>query len=493
MATKTGPTAFQTAFANLRKASYPAIWIETHEPNRLMTTVKPLTPKGLAFGWDCVTGMRNLDSGAVVGDAADPVAVVKKMGSPSVPDGAVVYLHNFHRFIDGAESVQTVQNVLEALKSTNKALVVVAPVLQLPVELSRVFTVLPFALPTQDEVKEVLTYVSDSAEVPVSDPDSVSEAALGLTANEAENAFALSLVEKKKFDTRTIWSKKADMIQKNGALKIHHGNESFANLGGLDGAKQFVLGALRSKSDVQPKGILLLGVPGAGKSEFCKALGNETGLDVIRFDVGALYGSLVGDSEKNTRQTLDTIDAFGRCIVMLDEVEKAMSGVASSGQTDGGTSARVFGSILSWAQDHKSKAYLVATCNKIQQLPPEFSRAGRWDGLFFVDLPNDEQRKTIWSIHMKKYNVMAKDVPESRDWTGAEIESCCRLAALHGTDLISASRYVVPIAVSYREDIETLREWAKVRAIDANTGFRYGLETPDAPEAPKKGRKFGSM
>jgi len=179
----------------------------------------------------------------------------------------------------------------------------------------------------------------------------------------------------------------------------------------------------------RPRGILTLGVPGTGKSAFAKSLGNETGRPTLILDVGSLMGSLVGQTEQNIRQAQKIADAMAPCVLTIDEVEKSLSGVASSGQTDSGVSARLFGTFLTWLNDHESDVYVICTCNDISKLPPEFSRSERFDGIFFLDLPGTAQKARIWEIWLRAFELDAEQPkPQAQGWTGAEIRSCCRPA-----------------------------------------------------------------
>jgi SpoVK/Ycf46/Vps4 family AAA+-type ATPase len=231
-----------------------------------------------------------------------------------------------------------------------------------------------------------------------------------------------------------------------------------------------------------------LGPPGSGKSQFCTALGSETGRPTLILDVGALLGSLVGQSEANIRQALRLVDAMSPCVVMLDEVEKALSGVASSGQTDSGVSARMFASFLGWLNDHESDAFVVCTANDVSKLPPEFARAERFDGTFFLDLPAAREKEAIWRMYLTRFGLDADQRrPRDIDFTGAEIRACCRLAALLDLPLIDAAQNIVPVAVTAGESIERLRSWACGRCLAAD---RPGLYTRGGDVAPKSGRKI---
>ena len=213
-----------------------------------------------------------------------------------------------------------------------------------------------------------------------------------------------------------------------------------------------------------------------------KALGHETERPTITLDVGALMGSLVGETESRTRQALRTIDAMAPCIVIADEIEKALSGAGGSGQNDSGVSARLFGSLLTWLNDHTSDVFFVATCNDISRLPPEFARAERFDGVFFVELPDALQRTAIWQIYLEQFGLDPQQPqPLDSDWSGAEIKSCCRLAALLDCSLVEAAEHVVPVARTAAEALERLRNWADGRCLSADRGGVYRRRTEIKP------------
>ena len=224
----------------------------------------------------------------------------------------------------------------------------------------------------------------------------------------------------------------------------------------------------------RPRGVLLLSPPGCGKSQFAKALGNETGRPTVILDIGNLLGSLVGQSESNIRQALKLADAMAPCVLFCDEIEKGLAGASSSGQTDSGVTARGFGSLLTWLNDHESDVFFIATANDASKLPPEFARAERFDAVFFVDLPGREQEDAIWGIYTRHYSLDPRQPrPDDSQWTGAEIKSCCRLAALLDVPLVQASQNVVPVAVTAGDKIESLRQWASGRCLSADRAGVY--------------------
>ncbi len=222
--------------------------------------------------------------------------------------------------------------------------------------------------------------------------------------------------------------------------------------------------------------MLLLGVPGTGKSAFAKSLGNETGRPTLTLDVGALYGSLVGATEQNVRQALRIVDAMSPAILFIDELEKALSGVGGNG--DSGVSTRIFGTLLTWMADHESDVFVVATANDISKLPPELTRAERLDGIFFLDLPGPLERQTIWEMYLSSYGLPAKQPrPADDGWTGAEVRSCCRLATLLGVTLVEAAQNVVPVSRTASEAVERLRTWATGRCLAADRTGIYSRQS----------------
>jgi SpoVK/Ycf46/Vps4 family AAA+-type ATPase len=202
-----------------------------------------------------------------------------------------------------------------------------------------------------------------------------------------------------------------------------------------------------------------------------------------------LLGSLVGQSEANIRQALRIIDAMAPAVVMLDEVEKAFIGVAASGQTDAGVSARLFGTFLSWLNDHVSNVFVVATANDIAKLPPEFWRDERFDGVFFVDLPDAKQRQAIWRIYLNQYGLdTSQKLPSDDQWTGAEIKACCRLASLLDLPLAAAALNIVPVARTSAEAVERLSQWVSGRCLSADTAGSYQARPVAAGSRRKVGR-----
>jgi hypothetical protein len=453
------------------RACFTGLWIESHEHADALLDIQQLCNREnwrLAT-WDIDQGLTA--AGEPVPGVADPLSAIRALASLSQPDGTtLLVLQNFHRFLQSAEIVQSLARQIFAGKQTRTFLVILAPIVSIPVELDKLFLVLEHELPGREQLSEIARGIGTEAGELPEGPEltALLDAASGLTRYEAEGAFSLSLVRHGRVTSDAVWELKCQTLRKSGLLSLHRGQESFEQLGGLAALKAFCRRSLlQSRGITRPRGVMLLGVPGTGKSAFAKALGRETGRPTLCLDVGSLLGSLVGQSEQNIRQALRIADAMAPCVLFLDEVEKGLSGVSGAG--DSGVSSRLFGSLLTWLNDHTSDVYVVATCNDISRLPPEFSRAERFDGIFFLNLPGAAERDTIWTLYCAQFGLdPIQDRPDDQQWTGAEIRACCRLAALLDLPLIGAASNVVPVAVTAAESVERLRTWASGRCLSAD-------------------------
>jgi hypothetical protein len=366
------------------RAAFSGLWVRSFEHDDAVAEIAALCrDNGWSLAtWDVDRGLAGDGAGAAaVPGAPDPLAAVRALGALATPDGtALLILRNFHRFLGGPEVVQALDTALAAGKRDRTFVVVLSPVVQIPVELEKAFVVIDHDLPGRDQLASIARGVAtEPGELPERDAlGAVLDAAAGLTRVEAENAFSLSLVRHGRLAPDVLWEIKSGMLKKSGLLTLHRGGETFADLGGLEALKSFCSRALRPgrKAGVRARGVLLLGPPGSGKSAFCRALGAETGRPTLILDVGALMGSLVGETERRVREALRAVDAMAPCVAFVDEVEKALAG-AHSGASDSGVSARLFGTLLTYLSDHESDAFVVATSNDVSRLPPEFSRSER--------------------------------------------------------------------------------------------------------------------
>jgi hypothetical protein len=472
------------------RAAFTGLWIQTHEPDEAERDIvrHARQQKWKLAVWDVASGLRLLTAKGMVGaetGQGDPLAALRALPGMAERDGsALLVLHNFQRFLNSPEVIQSTFSQLVAGKQQRTFIVVLSAVVQIPVELEKLFVVLDHPLPDRDGLERIIRETStDPNDLPRDDDlRRVLDAAAGLTRYEAEGAVALSLTRHNAIRPEAIWELKAQALRKNNLLTLHRGGERFDSLGGLGNLKDFCHRALSSRKNVKPRGVLLLGVPGSGKSCFAKALGNELGRPTLVLDVGALYGSLVGATESNVRQALRIADAMAPCILYTDELEKGLSGVG--GQGDSGVSTRLFGTILTWLAEHESDVFFIGTANDISKLPPEFTRAERLDAVFFLDLPSSKEKDLIWDMYRAQFEIDERQVkPDDTDWTGAEIRSCCRLAALLDVPLTQAAYHVVPVAVTAAETVEKLRTWAGGRCLNASAPGIYGRNA-DEPTPP---------
>lgn len=478
--------------SELVRACFTGIWIESHEHDDALAEISKLckAEDWRLATWDIAGGLSLTGSQSPVDAAAgDPLAAIRALASFSGENqSTILVLANFHHFLKSPEVIQTLAKQLTSGKQNRTFVVILSPVVQIPTELEKQFVVIEHALPSRDELEAIARGVAqEEGDLPEGmELIRLLDATAGLTRYEAESAFSLSLVRHGRIKTETLWDMKSQMLKKSGLLSLHRGSETFGDLGGLDALKAFCKRALRPRPKnaqaIQSRGVLLLSPPGCGKSAFCKALGNETGRPTVILDIGSLLGSLVGQSEQNIRQALSVMDAMAPCVAFIDECEKALSGV--SGQGDSGVSARLFGTFLAWLNDHESDVFVVATANDISRLPPEFSRSERFDGVFFVDLPDAKQREAIWRLYLAKYNLEQQPLPPDEDFTGAEIKSCCRLAALLDVPLIAAAQNVVPVAKTSAESVAKLRTWASGRCLSADRPGIY--QGPGVASARRK-------
>jgi len=422
------------------------------------------------------------------------------------PGNGIILIEDFHPDLtDGSPSaINRLRNFATDVakqKTTNRTILLSQPVKTLPVELEKVVQVLEMPLPSRDELQLLMQQTRDRFDLPENEYEEHSdilEAALGLSTSEAQLAFARAVVARNRL-TRSeiplIVSEKEQIIRKKGHLEYFHHNAAMDDIGGLGVLKSlldrrklaFTEGARKYGLEI-PRGVLLLGLPGSGKSLTAKAVANAWQMPLLRLDMGKIFGGIVGQSEENMRNALGLAETISPCVLWIDEIEKGLSGMQSSGETDGGTTARVFGSFLTWMQEKTKPVFVVATANSIAHLPPELLRKGRLDEIFFVDLPTKDDRIDIFHIHLKKRGERAELFSEtefktladaSSGFTGAEIEEAIKEALfmaydagreLEIEDILSAIQTTSPISRTMHEIIEDTRKWAKGRAVPAGTG-----------------------
>ena len=483
-------------------AGFSFLWVRTSEPEEAERAVAALAaaadPPWQVHAWDCERGLRSPSRpDAAAAAAPTPVDAVRAWRplprqTPKTP--AVLLLHNLDRFVDNALVAQLLLNQAIDGRRAHQVVVAVAPVVRLPAALEPVATVVELPRPDAAERQKIAhELLTDQADAPAAgEVERAAAAAAGLTRIEAENAYTLSLVRHGRLSPATVFELKAQALEKSAALRLAPPAGGFAGLVGLEALKSFALRSLAATATAdrdRGRGVLLLGPPGVGKSQWCKALGAEANRPVLSFDVGAVMSKYVGESEANLRAALEVADAMAPCVLFVDEVEKAVAGGSGGdGGGDSGVARRLFGALLTWMNDHTSDVYTVLTANDVRALPPEFARSGRIDATWFIDLPDRAQREAIWEHYGKRYDLAEPDADDA-DWTGAEIEACCRIAKLIGCPPDEAAQYVVPVAQADRARIDALRDWAHGRCLAADKPGRYrrpSAADPTPATAPRR-------
>ena len=474
---------------NYIRAGYPGICLVTAEETRAEAELKAVavaTKHGLV-AWSATTGLVDTGDGRALG-AEDPMEAITAIAS--LPENAVVLFRDLHMFLADANPVlvRALKDALAHAKTAGKCLILLGCRSQLPPELEREFVVLDFALPDKVALGQVLDGICESAKLKRSKGDereAILDAASGMTCSEAENAMALSVVQSRSVVAVAVAREKAATVKRSGLLEVVEAQAGLEGIGGLDHLKQWLLRrreAFGSRAVEYrlpcAKGLLIVGVPGTGKSLTAKATASVFGRPLLRLDAGRLFGSLVGQSEANMRSVIQVAEAVAPCVLWIDEMENGLAGSKSSGAADGGTRSRVFGSFISWLQEKTAPVFVVATANDVSQLPPELLRKGRWDELFFTDLPSASEREQIWRIQIGRCGRKpeAFDVEglalASEGHTGAEIEQAVTDALYRAFaetreprtgDMLAAVSESVPLSKLMGEQIQGLRKWAQGR------------------------------
>jgi AAA+ superfamily predicted ATPase len=464
---------------DLIKARYSLIYVNSQEEARVEESLRKLcVEREMRLEvWSITEGFKTIANGQGTRDVKDPMKAIDHV--VRAEGRALFVLRDFHPFLKEPAVVRRLRDAAHELRKTKKSMIMLSPVTKIPPELEKsVAAVLDWELPNRTEIEASARRLLPNAppatqQLIESDPtfmERVVEAALGLTLVEAENVFAKSMVRTHTFDMETILEEKKQIIRKSGILEYYEHREEFSDVGGMEILKDWLVKRRHAFSSRArdfglplPKGILMIGVPGTGKSLTAKA---------------------VGSSEENIRNVIKTAEAIAPGVLWIDELEKGFSGTQSSGQTDGGTTSRVFGTFITWLQEKTSPVFVIATANNVQALPPELLRKGRFDEIFFCDLPDREDRRAIIDIHLRKKKRdpgqfdLDKLVEATVDYSGAELEQAV-IAALYdafdtGNDLDTAGllntiKDIVPLAITMREQIDAMREWARTRARPASS------------------------
>ncbi|MGB3300389.1 MAG: AAA family ATPase [Phormidesmis sp.] len=481
----------------LIQAQYPLIYLVTFEEERAERTIAALSqqrPQQRMYTWTMTHGMIEYGqekSSGQQNNTVSPQAAVNWATRQKEP--SIFVFKDLHPFKDSPEVTRSLRDAIESFRGTQKTIILMSPVQEVPIELEKEVVVLDFTLPNMSELNQVLSAElekSRTTSITTEGREKLLKAALGLTRDEAEKVFRKSRVmagQLTEGEVDIVLSEKKQLIRRNGILDYIEEDETIDSVGGLEELKHW----LKQRSNAfterareyglpQPKGMLILGVPGCGKSLIAKTTARLWGLPLLRLDMGRVYdGSMVGRSEANLRGALRTAESISPAVLFIDEIDKAFGGSAGSADSDGGTSSRIFGSFLTWMQEKTSPVFVIATANRVERLPGEFLRKGRFDEIFFVDLPNEQERKEIFRIHLgkRRSDIERFDFDQlskvCEGFSGAEIEqgliSAMYEAFAQGReftqlDIIAAIRATMPLSKTMSEQVTALRDWARQRA-----------------------------
>jgi len=499
----------------------PIVYLTTNEETRMLKYFKHLSiARGYRiFVWDCYLGLTDLISGEKEGGASDDFsdidAVLDKIIEQIQLDenhqqalyangykGNIYILLDFHRFMEDADPV--LERRLKTIASCESMTTVVlsGPHYVSTESLEDDIAVIDFPYPNLEEIAQSLWSLVETDNVKQKLPklknktkkneDNILKAANGLTLNEAQSAFSKSLIMHRNFDISTILNEKKQIIRKKGILEFYEPDVSMEDVGGLEHMVKWCERRIlafkpeaKSYGLKSPKGFLMVGLPGCGKSLVAKAIASLYQMPLLRLDFGRLFGSLVGESEQTARKVIKLVEMLAPCILWCDEIEKGIAGAKSSGQTDGGTTSRVVSTFLTWMQEKTSSVFVVCTANDYSQIPPEFMRAGRFDEVFFVDLPSLNERIQIFEVLLKRFGRtmanfdLVKLASISDGYSGAEIEKSIEMSLFEGfnenqreittKDIRIAINSFKPLSLMRELDFLEMREWAKKYCVLANS------------------------
>lgn len=479
---------FSDELSLLLRACYPLIYIPTTEEERLeraiANTLQTMSNRN-TYIWDFVEGYKDNPNNQGFGKR-NPLQALEFIEKLPSKVGGVFILRDFQRFLEDISISRKLRNLSRSLKSQPKNIVVIAPQVNIPQELTEIFTVLDFPLPSREEIKQEITRLISATGQPVKDRllNDLVLSAQGLSMERIRRVLTRAIAEHGKLETEDvelILEEKRQSIRQTQILDFYPATEEISDIGGLDNLKDWLLrrgGAFSEQARAyglpNPRGLLLVGIQGTGKSLTAKAIAHTWHLPLLRLDVGRLFAGLVGESESRTRQMINLAEALAPCVLWIDEIDKAFAGAAGTG--DGGTTSRVFGTFITWLAEKKSPVFVVATANNIQSLPPEILRKGRFDEIFFVGLPSQTERAAIFEVHLNRlrsHNLQNYDIQrlayETPDFSGAEIEQTL-IEAMHigfsqnrdftNEDILEAASQIVPLAKTAQEQIQFLQSWA---------------------------------
>lgn len=497
------------------EAKIPAIYVETAEFLRFHEELKKCcNDLGKKYRiWNRLDGLEESDAEDDLSDYLNLIKHIRKGGL----EHQITIIEDADQFFEDTEVVVHFAAMLRHMcisQESEHQIIAVAPTLNIPTAIRKDIAILDFPLPGESDIQKLLEQIQIRFELDkemVYNGNEIIDSVRGLSTTEILNAFSKVAVMHKKITAAQIpllLEEKEQIVRKSGYLEFIHTkkDEKMEALGGLDELKRWLKNrkiAFEEEAEKRylsaPKGVLLLGIPGTGKSLSAKAVASEWNMPLLRLDMGRVFGQHVGASEKNMRDTIKVAESMEPCVLWIDEIEKGLG--SSGGERDGGTATRVFGTFLTWMQEKDKKVFIFATANDILRLPPEFLRKGRFDEIFFVDLPGEEARKEIFNIHLarKKQKVIFTDelIKETEGFSGSEIEfvvndalfmgvsreseenrkeiissgltTKTRRAAVQELDskmiieqnLLNASKEIVPLSSTMYEGINRLRRWAE--------------------------------
>jgi len=498
--------SFNEEFELLLRARHALIYLPTREEERVEAAIaysaKRQGDRGV-YIWDFVDGYQGNPNDAGFGKR-NPLQALEFVEKLPVSVSGVFVLRDFHRFLEDVAISRKLRNLARLLKSQPKTIVIVSPQLTIPDDLGEVMTVLEFPLPGIAEIKvELERLMAGTGQTPL-EPRVLDEwirSCQGLSMERIRRVLAKAIATHGSLqadDVELILEEKRQTIRQTQILDFYPATQQISDIGGLDNLKDWLLrrgGAFSEKARQyglpHPRGLLLVGIQGTGKSLTAKAIAHHWHLPLLRLDVGRLFAGLVGESESRTRQMIQLAEALAPCILWIDEIDKAFSGL--EGRGDSGTSSRVFGTVITWLAEKSSPVFVVATANNIQTLPPEMLRRGRFDEIFFVGLPSQEERKAIFAVHLARlrpHNLKSYDgdrlAYETPDFSGAEIEQIL-VEAMHigfsqnrdftTEDVLEAASQLIPLARTAQDQIQLLQNWAsdgRVRLASRQGGLGRG-------------------
>jgi ATP-dependent 26S proteasome regulatory subunit len=484
----------------LVNSHHPIITAETPEEERLEQLLFDVAAELAVplYMWSVTSGLAKAH-GAPIYSTDSPEQAVANIAL--IQGDAIFLLKDFARYCDNDRVCRRLRELAEKFRAERRSIVITAAALQLPPDLRGDSVPFQLGLPTADEllpaVKSVLAEMNRTQQIPIAlDNSGIAQLAqnlVGLPQEEAMRALRMCILAKHRMDAGlldAVLDAKREALRSDGLLVTVRRDSSFTDIAGLKRLREWIA---KRKSALTPegrrfgleppKGILITGVQGCGKSLAARSVAGEWGYELARLDAGALYDKFIGESEKRLQKALELAQKLAPMVLWIDEIEKAFASAGSSGDADAGLSQRLLATLLTWMQDREGGVFLAATSNNISALPPEMLRKGRFDEIFFVDLPSAEVRSALFALHLKKRarDVASFDLPKlaaaTEGFSGAEIEQAI-VAGLYtafaqkqqlSTDILLAEvRGTQPLSVTRAEDIQAIRDWAKNRAVPAD-------------------------